>query len=51
VPGAYVFVGLREYPIAFGAGYTRVRSSESPDARTSRVLLVLAFDLPLLSLY
>jgi hypothetical protein len=51
VPGAYLFYGVKRYPVALGLGYTRVRSIENPDRRAGRVLLVVAFDLPLFSLY
>jgi hypothetical protein len=51
VPGVYLFYGWKNYPIAAGVGYTRVRSIDNPDRRTPRVLFVLALDMPLFALY
>ena len=50
-PGAYLFVGLRNYPIAWGFGYTRVKSIENPDKRAGRLAFLIAFDMPLFTLY
>lgn len=50
VPSAYVFWGHRNYPFAAGVGYARVKSIETPDSREGRVLLLLAFDMPLFKL-
>jgi len=51
VPGAYVFYGFREYPVAVGIGYARVRDTESPDKRVGRINLLMAFDMPLFTLH
>ena len=51
VPGAYVFYGFREYPVAVGVGYTRVRDTQSPDKRVGRINLLMAFDMPLFTLH
>jgi hypothetical protein len=49
-PGVYVFYGLRDYPIAIGGGYTRVRDPENPSNRILRINFLVAFDMPLFAL-
>ena len=49
--GAYVFYGFKEYPIAFGMGYTRVKSIESPDRRVRQLAFLIVFDMPLFTLH
>lgn len=51
VPAAYVLWGTKNYPVAWGAGYARVRSIETPDKREGRWLILLAFDMPLFKLH
>jgi hypothetical protein len=51
VPSAYVFYGWKNYPVAAGLGYSRGRSIENPDQRVGRILIVVAFDMPLFKLY
>ncbi len=49
-PGAYLFYGLRDYPLAIGYGYARIRDPESPDKRVTRISFLIAFDMPLFAL-
>lgn len=51
VPAAYVFYGWKNYPVAAGVGYSRGRSLDNPDQRVGRVLLLVAFDMPLFRLH
>jgi hypothetical protein len=50
VPAAYVFYGWKNYPFAAGVGYSRGRGVDNPDQRVGRVLVLVAFDLPLFRL-
>lgn len=51
VPAAYVLYGWKNYPVAAGVGYSRGRSIDNPDQRVGRILIVVAFDMPLFKLY
>jgi hypothetical protein len=51
VPAAYAFYGLKNYPLAIGVGYSRGRSIDNPDQRVGRVLILIAFDMPLFRLH
>lgn len=51
VPGGYVFWGLKDLPIALGLGYTRGKSVDFPDTRVTRLMFIVAFDMPLFVLH
>jgi hypothetical protein len=51
VPSAYVLWGTKNYPLAAGFGYARVKSIEDPGRREGRFLVLLAFDMPLFKLH
>lgn len=51
VPGAYLLSGLKNYPLAWGVGYSRVRSVDNPDKREGRLMILIAFDMPLFKLH
>jgi hypothetical protein len=51
VPSAYALWGWKNYPLAAGFGYARIKSIEDPGRREGRFLVLVAFDMPLFKLH
>ncbi|MGD8639347.1 MAG: hypothetical protein PVG89_01895 [Gammaproteobacteria bacterium] len=50
-PAAYLTLGIKDYPLNVGIGYQRGAKIQGVDEAEKRILLFIAFDMPLFTLY